>query len=160
ELGLPLDTLESLREYVTRLSDWQIEDMGNLISRGSVNLEKAVYYLSPVAKRITEMEGTKLGGFLGAVIVNWLSGVPLTTVKLKSSFEKSLEDMISIIYSRVQFLLPWGLYATHKLVEEEASKRSINAYDGGLLAIAYLVDAGVPNFEALRLVNLDFERVD
>jgi hypothetical protein len=59
----------------------------------------------------------------------------------------------------VQYLLPWGLYAADRLAEVEAKKRNIN-YEHELRSLAYLVDAGVPSFDALHLVNADFERAD
>lgn len=125
-----------------------------------MNLDQAPFIIAPVAKRMAELEGPKLGGFYANIIVNWLEGIPLTSVRTKAEFSKKLEDLISIIYSRVQFLLPWGLYATHELVQEECRRRSITSYNDEILSLAYLVDAGVPNFDALRLVNLEFERVD
>lgn len=48
----------------------------------------------------------------------------------------------------------------HELVQEECRRRNIVNYNDEILSLAYLVDAGVPNFDALRLVNLEFERVD
>jgi len=89
-----------------------------------------------------------------------LSGVPLNIVRTKAAFKDRLEELISVIYSRVQYLLPWGLYAFHRIIEAECQRRGIVDYNESILSIAYLVDAGVPNFDALRLVNLDFERVD
>jgi hypothetical protein len=70
-----------------------------------------------------------------------------------------LEDLIAVIYSRIQFLLPWGLWATDWLIEQEARKRNIN-YDNQVKNLAYLSDAGVPNFDALHLFHMQFERVD
>jgi hypothetical protein len=56
-------------------------------------------------------------------------------------------------------LLPWGLYAFDRIVEGEAMRRKIR-YDNEIRLLAYLADGGVPTFDALRLVNLEFERVD
>jgi hypothetical protein len=160
ELGLSLETLIELRNYIRSLEDWQIEKLSDLMFGGSVNLGQAPYIISPVATRMAELEGPKLGGLYSSVIVNWLEGIPLMSVKTKASFNKKLEELISIIYSRIQFLLPWGLYATHELVQEECRRRRITTYNDEILSLAYLVDSGVPNFDALRLVNLEFERVD
>jgi hypothetical protein len=160
ELGLSLETLVELREYVRGMKDWQIETCHNLMFGGTVNITQVPYIVGPVAARMAELEGPKLGGFYSNVIVNWLEGIPLTTVKSQSSFDKKLEDLISVIYSRIQYLLPWGLYAMHELVQEECRQRNITSYTDEILSLAYLVDSGVPNFDALRLVNLDFERVD
>lgn len=117
--------------------------------------------IGPVAKNIAELEGEKLGGYLSELILQWLSGIPLVTIrsKLTTLNGQSLEDLISVIYSRIQFLLPWGLFATDSIVQEEAKKRRIQ-YNNEIKSISYLADAGVPNFDALRLVNVGFERVD
>ena len=64
-----------------------------------------------------------------------------------------------MIYSRIQYLLPWGLYAFDRLVQEEAERREI-AYNNAIRSVAFLVDAGVPGFDALRLTHTDVERVD
>lgn len=160
ELGLSLETLVDLRDYVRSLENWKIERFSELMFGGAVNSMQAPYLIGPVAKRMAELEGPKLGGLYSSVIVNWLEGIPLTSVKTQADFSKRLEELISIIYSRVQFLLPWGLYATHALVQEECRRRNITTYNDEILSLAYLVDAGVPNFDALRLVNLEFERVD
>lgn len=66
---------------------------------------------------------------------------------------------IQDLQSALQFLLPWGLYATDRLLEAEAKRRSL-PYDNQLRLLAYLADAGVPTFDALRLVSLQFERAD
>jgi hypothetical protein len=63
------------------------------------------------------------------------------------------------MYSRVQYILPWGLYAANRFVEEEVARRPF-PYDGELNRLAYLVDAGVPDWAALHLTSLGFERVD
>ncbi len=160
ELGLSLDTISRLRDYVMSLENWQIEGFKRLFYGGNVNIDQARYVIGPVSKRIAELEGEKLGGYLSELIINWISGVPLSVVKSKTTnFNRRIEDLISVIYSRVQFLLPWGLFATHTIVEEEARKRSIE-YTDEIRKLAYISDAGVPNFDAFRLVNLDFERAD
>lgn len=46
-----------------------------------------------------------------------------------------------------------------RIVDEEAARRGID-YGGEILSLATLADAGVPSFDALRLVRLEFERVD
>ncbi|HEV7377902.1 MAG TPA: hypothetical protein VGN95_24685 [Pyrinomonadaceae bacterium] len=134
--------------------------MASVMYGGSVNLSQATYIVGPVAKRMTEQKGAALGGFYSEVILYWLAGVPFTVVRsrARNNFSR-LEDLISVIYSRVQYLLPWGLYAMHRIVEEEATKRRI-PYNEEIRSLAYLADAGVPNFDALRLVALNLERVD
>lgn len=160
ELGLSLETLVELRNYIRELEDWKLEGFSKLFYGGSVNLDNVVYVVGPVTKRMAELEGGKLGGFYTSVIVQWLAGLPLTKVKAQANVQNTLEELISVIYSRVQFLLPWGLYAMHELVLEECKRRGLSVYDEEILTLAYLIDAGVPNFDALRLVNLEFERVD
>lgn len=160
ELGLSIETLVSLQEFVEKLEDWQLEYMSRIVQRGELNVGQVRYVVGPVAARMAELEGPKLGGFYSEVIIQWLSGLPLTSVKARAQYENRIEDLISIIYSRIHYLLPWGLYAVHRMVEKETEERSISSYYGEILSLAYLVDAGVPNFDALRLVGLEFERVD
>jgi len=160
EIGLSLQTIEELRSYVLNMQDWQIENFGRLFYGGNLNFTQIPYIIGPVSKRIAELEGERLGGIYSEIITNWLSGVPLSVVRGTSKgFTGRLEDLISIIYSRIQFLLPWGLYATDSIIEEEAKKRNI-PYNNEVRKLSYLTDAGVPNFDSLRLVNLNFERVD
>ncbi|MEM9280475.1 MAG: DEAD/DEAH box helicase [Verrucomicrobiota bacterium] len=159
ELGLSLETLTNLRDYVRHMSDWQLESCGRLFFGSSLNLKQAPYIIGPVAKRMSELEGPTLGGFLSNVIVKWLSGVTFTTIIAQTDFRQRLEDLIALVYSRVQFLLPWGLWVTDWLVEQEAKKRKIN-YENQIKNLAYLSDVGVPNLDASHLVHLGFERVD
>lgn len=161
EMGLSLDTISRLKEFVQRLQDWQINSYSRLFYGSTINLEQAKYTIAPVAKRMAELEGPKLGGFLSDLAINWLSGVPLTVVKNKTSnfANQSLEDLISVIFSRIQYLLPWGLYAVDSILEEEAEKRKL-LYNNEVKRLSYLVDSGVPNFDAFRLTKLEIERVD
>jgi len=112
---------------------------------------------------MAELEGPKLGGFYTEVVLEWIAGTPLAKVQKSkegtSSRVSRLEDLISIMYSQIQFLLPWGLYAADRLIEEEAKVRNL-AYGNQVKTLAYFADAGVPSMSALRLVELDFERVD
>ena len=160
ELGLSIETLTDLMDYVTQLENWQLESMQNAMYGGAINFDQARFVVGPVAKRMSELEGGRLGGFLSDVILNWMRGLPLTRVKALSNLSNSFEDLVAVIYSRVQYLLPWGLFAFHRLVENECVRRKITTYNDSILSLAYLSDAGVPNFNALRLVGLDFERVD
>ena len=166
ELGVSLETLQLLLEYVENLDDWRFEKLVHAMYGGRANLAEAPYIVGPVAKRMTELEGAPLGASLGLfysdMIVLWLSGIPLQTVRNRAPDQnrwKRVEDLISVIYSRIQYLLPWGLYALHRIVAEEAKKRSIEYHDE-IRNLAYLADAGVPNLDAFRLVGLNFERVD
>src|SRR5260370_14737875 len=109
-----------------------------------------------------ELEGRRLGGFLRDVIVFWISGAAFISIRsgLESGSRYSrIEDLVAVVYSRIQYLLPWGLYAADCLLEVEARKRKIQ-YDNELMGMANLADAGVSSFDALRLVHLEFERTD
>jgi len=60
----------------------------------------------------------------------------------------------------MQYLLPWGLFGMHELLQYEAKLRSITVSDG-VSALSVLAAEGVPNFDALQLVlDLGIERVD
>ena len=162
QLGLSIQTLSDLMAYAAQLEDWQLQGMHSLFYGGTINSQQVRYVVGPVAKRMAELEGPTLGGFLSDIIVRWLSGGPLATVQ-KETAEKSrlarVEDLVSVVYSRIQYLLPWGLFATDRIVASEAEKRGIN-YGNEIANLAFLADAGVPSFDALHLVHMDFERVD
>lgn len=163
ELGLSIETLSDLSEWISQLEEWQIKGYRRLITGGIANLEQAQFLVGPVAKRMAELEGPRLGGFLSEVIVSWISGAPFASIRAGLTggyyIPNSIEDLISVVYSRIQYLLPWGLYATDRLVETEAKNRAI-PYNNEIRSLAYLVDAGVPSFDALRLVDLELERTD
>ena len=162
ELGLSIDTLSALRNWVVSLADWQISNMEKLFWGSQINIDQAKYVVGPVAKHMAELEGPKLGGFLSEVILLWLSGIPFSTLRVNLSGNlrsSTIEDLIALVYSRIQFLLPWGLYAADRLLETEAARRKIT-YLNEVRNLAYLVDAGVSSFEAMRLVYLEFERTD
>lgn len=157
ELGLSIETLDDLRLYAQGLEDWQLANMSNVMHGGNINENQIEYLLAPVAARMAELEGGKLGGFLTPVIRQWILGVPFSRIILEGA--RTIEDLVSVVYSRIQFLLPWGLYAFDRLVQDEAARRGV-AYDNSIRSVAYLVDAGVPGFDALRLTHADVERVD
>jgi superfamily II DNA/RNA helicase len=160
-LGLSIETLTQLRQYVVGLEDWKIEGFSSLFYGGVVNPKQVPYVVGPVAKRMAELEGPALGGLYSDIISQWLAGVPFTSMRkaAEAARVRRIEDLIAVVYSRVQFLLPWGLYAFHELVSREAGKRKI-AYGDELQKLAYLADEGVPSFDALRLAGCGFERVD
>lgn len=162
ELGLSLETLTSMHEYVSLMPSEHILNLKKTFYGGAVNSNQAKYVIGPVAKRMSELEGGALGGFLSDTILYWIEGIPISSIKTKSDRawkDKRLEDLIQVLYSRIQYLLPWGLFAFDKIIEQEAKNRGI-PYDNDILSLAYLADAGVPNFNALRLVSIDIERVD
>jgi len=160
EIGLSLETLTELKGYAQSLDDWQLQSMDSLLIGGYVRLDQAKYVLGPVAKRMAEMEGSKLGGLAGRVAEYWISGLPLSTVRSEAKYRRKLEELVKLIYSRIQYLLPWGLYAFHRLVTVQLECRGLPSGLDGVLNLAYLADAGVPSFDALRLLGLGFERVD
>src|SRR5262249_4543932 len=43
ELGLSLETLEDLREFVEQMDEWQLRNMGKLFYGGSLNLKQVPY---------------------------------------------------------------------------------------------------------------------
>ena len=157
ELGLSLETLDDLRSYAESLADWQLESMSNVLLGGDINEGQIKYLVAPVASRMGELEGGKLGGFITAVVRQWILGVPFS--RIRSERDDRIEDLVAVVYSRIQYLLPWGLYAFDRLVREEAAKRGI-FYNNAIRSVAYLVDAGVPGFDALRLTRAEIERVD
>ena len=131
--------------------------MSTVMRGGNINERQIEYLLSPVAARMAELEGGKLGGFLTPLIRQWILGVPFSRILVEGA--QRVEDLVSVVYSRIQFLLPWGLYAFDRLVQDESARRGV-AYDNSIRSVAYLVDAGVPGFDALRLTHANVERVD
>jgi hypothetical protein len=160
ELGLSIETLSELREYFLTLPDWQLEANTHVLYGGRINKRQLPYTLSPVLKRMSELEGNRLGAFYTDLVTEWCSGHPFSSIRRQPRYKESkLEELIRIMYSRVQYMLPWGLYAADRFVEEEAARRSI-PYNNELRSFAYLVDAGVPDLSALRLTTYGFERTD
>ena len=157
ELGVSIQTLDDLREYARNLQDWQLESMSHVLRGGHIDEGQIDYIVSPVAARMGELEGGKLGGFFTALVHQWILGVPFSRIRREG--KQRIEDLVSVIYSRIQYLLPWGLYAFDRLVQEEAERRGV-AYNNSVRSVAYLVDAGVPGFDALRLTHAAIERVD
>ena len=157
ELGLSIETLDELRSYARSLQNWQLEKMLNVLRDGDINKDQIDYLIAPVAYRMGELEGGTLGGFVTAIVRQWMLGVPFSRIRRNGT--RRVEDLVSVVYSRIQYLLPWGLYAFDRLVQEEAVRRSIH-YNNAIRSVAYLVDAGVPGFDALRLTRAEIERVD
>lgn len=166
ELGLSLETVNELRLYfelrlyVRALSDRALAAMAEVMRGGVIDAARAESVIRPLATRVAELEGRTLGGFLGDVIVQWLQGVAFARIR-RGEPQLRLrrrEDVISIAYSRVQYRLPWRLYAFDRLVDDACRRRI--PYAAELQSMAYLADAGVPDLAALWPVGLDFERVD
>ena len=157
ELGLSIQTLSDLCNYAQDLEDWQLQNMSIVVRGGEINDGQINYLLSPVAARMGELEGGKLGGFFTEIVRQWILGAPFSRIARRQG--QRIEDLVSVVYSRIQYLLPWGLYAFDRLVEEETERRGI-PYNNAIRSVAYLVDGGVPGFDALRLTHADIERVD
>lgn len=145
ELGLSIDTLSQLQEYVRSLEDWQIEGWGKVVMGPAINFQQLKYVVGPILKRMSELEGERLGGIYSSVVEEWCRGHPFSVIKPVRT--DRLEELIRVMYSRVQYILPWGLYAANRFVEEEVARRPF-PYDGELNRLAYLVDAGVPDWAA------------
>lgn len=158
ELGLSIDTLSRLQGYVQELGNWQLEALTHVLRGGRINMEQLPYVLGNVLSRMAELEGGRLSGWYSRVVVDWCAGMPFSTIKRPDNVD-SLEDLIRLVYSRIQYILPWGLYATDRFVAEETRRRGMS-YAGEVNLLAYLVDAGVPDWAALRLTSLGFERTD
>lgn len=158
ELGLSIDTLSSLQRYVKDLEDWRLRGMANVLYGGRINFRNLRYIISAVLKHMAELEGRSLSGWYSAVVEDWCRGKPFTQIN-GTDRESRLEDLIGLMYSEIQYILPWGLYATDRFVRAETALRGF-PYDGEIHQLAYLVDAGVPNWPALRLTSIGFERTD
>jgi superfamily II DNA/RNA helicase len=158
ELGLSIDTLTRLQRYVSGLDDWQLEGVTHVLYGGVINFKQLPYLLSSVMKNMAELEGGKLSGWYSTIVEDWCRGKPFSDIKLARG-QSRLEDLIGLMYSRIQYILPWGLYATDRFVTEEAARRGID-YDREVNKLAYLVDAGVPDWAALRLTTVGLERTD
>jgi hypothetical protein len=97
-------------------------------------------------------------GYMSFLAAKWIEGIPLAN--FQTDHGASFGRMISNIYGRMQYLLPWGLFGMHELIQYEAKNREITVSDG-VSALSILTAEGVPNFDALQLVlQLGIERVD
>ncbi|HWO16632.1 MAG TPA: DEAD/DEAH box helicase [Solirubrobacterales bacterium] len=158
ELGLSISTLSKLRSYVRELEDWKLERFRDVLRGPQINFDQLKYILGPVLARMSELEGQRLGGFYSGLVEEWCRGKPFVELR-RTEREDTLEKLISLLYSRIQFILPWGLYAMDRFVGEEAERRGVD-YEKEINLLAYLVEAGVPDLAALSLVRADFERTD
>jgi superfamily II DNA/RNA helicase len=158
ELGLSIDTLTRLQRYVRELEDWQLTATTHVMYGGAINFRQLRYTVAPVLKNMAELEGRRLSGWYSTIVEDWCRGKPFSEIT-PTNREKRLEDLIGLMYSEIQYILPWGLYATDRFVREETETREI-PYDGEVNKLVYLVDAGVPSWPALRLNSLGFERTD
>lgn len=163
-IGWTIESQNNLWIWVRNLEDWQITSFGNIVDySNAANIEKLKYLLYPVAQNMTEFEGNNLGGFTSYIAKNWICGYSLTDIRIKTVNNKKLYDyarLVDLIYSRIQYLLPWALYGVNDLLEYEARKRNI-PFGSGVKDLSILSSEGVPNFDALLLcMKMDIERVD
>ena len=158
ELGLSMDTLSRLKQYVTELQDWQFDQVLEGLPGGHLRARSLRYFFASIMARMAEPEGARLGGFYADLVVEWCSGIPFAGFS-GSMASGRLEDLINLMYTRIQYLLPWALYAVDRFFEQDCVERGLT-YNGQVRQIAYLADAGVPDFGALRLTHAGFERAD
>jgi hypothetical protein len=158
-VGWSLEAQSALYAWLQSRENWQLEQYGNIVAGGYIrNLSNLGYLIGPLAKHLIAFEGEALGGAVSFLASKWISGIPLAQFQPERG--PSFGRMVSSIYGRMQYLLPWGLFGMHELLQYEAKQRSIEVGDG-LSALSALAAEGVPNFDALHLL-LDFgiERVD
>lgn len=159
ELGLSMDTMSRLQQYVRELPDWQLDQILEGIPGGHLRPRSLSYFFSAVMARMAEPEGGRLGGgFMANLVVEWCRGIPFAGFGTRTR-SGSLEELINLMYTRIQYMLPWALYAVDQFMSEECAHRG-KVYEGQVHLMAYLVDAGVPDFGALRLTHAGLERAD
>lgn len=159
-IGWSLEAQAELHEWLISLGDWQLERFGQIVVGGHIYKFDALgYLLGPVSKFMSEFEGDKLGGVTAYVSSIWIEGQPLTSIRDRQN-NKNLGELVRMIYSKVQYLLPWALYGVAELLSYEAKRRRIKV-QSGVRDLSVLAAEGVPNFDALQLViSLGLERVD
>ncbi len=158
-VGWSLEAQQALYAWLHTRETWQLEQYGNIVVAGYVrNFDRLGYLIGPLAKHLIAFEGAALGGAISFLAVKWLRGIPLASFQEERG--ASFGRMVSNIYGRMQYLLPWGLFGMHELLQYEARHRSVSVGDG-VSALSVLAAEGVPNFDALQLVlGLGIERVD
>ncbi|UFP99736.1 DEAD/DEAH box helicase [Pseudomonas fitomaticsae] len=159
-IGWSLEAQAELHEWLMSLDDWRLEKFGQIVVGGHIyKFDALSYLLGPVSKFMSEFEGDKLGGVTSFVSCIWVEGQPLTSIRDRQQ-NKNLGELVRMIYSKVQYLLPWALYGVAELLSYEAKRRRIKV-QGGVRDLSVLAAEGVPNFNALQLVmGLGLERVD
>ncbi|MFC1974143.1 DEAD/DEAH box helicase [Chloroflexota bacterium] len=161
-IGWSLETQQKLHKWVVDLDDSTLKKFGSLVLGGRIaQLDKIGHLIYPLSDMMAEFEGSKLGGFTSYIAVGWLEGLPLSIIKsTQQKYVKDFGRLVSVIYSRVQYLLPWALFGMNDLIQYEAKNRGIHV-GGGVSDLSFLASEGVPSFDALTLVlQLDIERVD
>ena len=159
-IGWALETQQNLHEWLKGLEDWRLKQFGDMVLGGKImQPDRLGYLLGPLSKHMSEFEGESLGGYTSYIAVNWLKGLPLTEIH-KSQERMDFGRLVRVIYSRIQYMLPWALFGVHELIGYESKRRHIAVGDG-VRDLSVLAAEGVPDFDALTLVmRLDIERVD
>jgi superfamily II DNA/RNA helicase len=160
-IGWALETQRNLYEWIKGLENWQLKQFGELVLGGRIaHPERLSYLIGPLSKQMAEFEGEALGGYTSYIAVNWLKGLPLTEIRQTQAKKMDYGKLVSVIYGRIQYMLPWALYGCHELVQYEAKRRVIKVGDG-VKDLSVLAAEGVADFDSLTLVlKLDIERVD
>jgi DEAD/DEAH box helicase/Helicase conserved C-terminal domain len=158
-VGWSLEAQQSLYNWLLTRADWQLEQFGNIVVRGYIrNFDHLGFLVGPLAKHLIAFEGEALGGAVGFLADKWIRGIPLAG--FQEARGTSFGRMISNVYGRMQYLLPWGLFGLDELIQFVARERGILVGDG-VGALSALAAEGVPNFDALTLVlTFGIERVD
>ena len=159
KVGWSLEAQHSLYAWLRTRQDWQLEQFGNIVVGGYIrHFDRLGYLIGPLAKQLIAFEGEALGGAMAFLAEKWIKGIPLAG--FQSERGASFGRLISNVYGRMQYLLPWGLFGLHELIQYEATQRSI-LINSGVSNLSVLAAEGVPNFEALTLViDLGIERAD
>jgi hypothetical protein len=149
-VGWSLEAQQILYGWLLTRENWQLEQFGDIVVAGSVrNFDRLGYLIGPVAKNLIAFEGAALGGAVSYLAEKWIRGTPLASFQEERG--ASFGRMVNNIYGRMQYLLPWGLFGMHELIQYEAKRRSITVGDG-VSSLSVLAAEGVPNFDALQLV--------
>lgn len=160
-VGWSLETQSALFDWLNGRADWQLEQYGSLVMNGQISdFDRLSYLLGPLARYMAELEGETLGGYTSYISQGWLSGQPLAFIRSTQEKKMDFGRLVRVVYARVQYMLPWGLFGLNELVKYVARKRNLGIGHGvGDLSI--LASEGVPSFDAFHLVALlDIERVD
>lgn len=159
KVGWSLEAQRNIYAWLKGCQSWQIEQFGNIVVGGAIrDSSKLGFLIGPLAKNLLAFEGEALGGFTSFIARKWIEGIPLSN--MRGEDEGDFGALVSTVYGRIQYLLPWGLYGLSELVEYEARIRSI-AVGTGLRDLSVLAAEGVPNFDALQLLmTFGMERVD
>jgi len=159
KVGWSLEAQSSIYGWLETCADWQLEQFGKLVVGGYIrDASRVSYLIGPLAKHLLAFDGETLGGAYGYLADKWIAGMPLS--KFRAERDSTFGRMIAKIYGRMQYLLPWGLFGMHELLQYEGKQRRL-AIGDGVSALSVLAAEGVPNFDALTLtLSLGVERAD